>query len=75
MRKFTPAEHARIKGVPADLVGGMSATGAHEALGQGIVVAPFRTLFRRLGECLLHASGSSWSLRPTWAQADGAVSG
>lgn len=75
MRKFTPAEHARIKGVPADLVNGMSATGAHEALGQGIVVAPFRALFRRLGECLLHASVSSWSLRPTWAQADGAVSG
>lgn len=75
MRKFTPAEHARIKGVPADLVGGMSVTGAHEALGQGIVVAPFRALFRRLGECLRQAACPSRWMPPPWASPDGAVTG
>lgn len=48
MRKLTPAEHARIKGVPLDLVHGLSATTAHEVLGQGIAYAPFRALFREL---------------------------
>ncbi len=50
MRKFTPAEHARIKGVPFELVQGLSATAAHEVLGQGIVQEPFRALFEALGE-------------------------
>jgi DNA (cytosine-5)-methyltransferase 1 len=48
MRKLTPAEHARIKGVPLGLVHGLSATTAHEVLGQGIAYAPFRALFREL---------------------------
>lgn len=51
MRKLTPAEHARIKGVPEALISGMSATAAHEVLGQGVVCAPFRALFRELAEC------------------------
>lgn len=76
LRKFTPDEHARIKGVPTDLVGGMSATGAHEALGQGIVVAPFKALFRRLGACILQAAlPHQAGLVPAWAAADGCVSG
>lgn len=76
MRKFTPGEHARIKGVPAELVAGMSATGAHEALGQGIVVAPFKALFARLGECMKQACPAAHAtLRPAWASADANVSG
>ncbi len=76
LRKFTPGEHARIKGVPAGLVQGMSATGAHEALGQGIVVAPFKALFKRLGECMKLATAPERStLVPAWAAAEGCVSG
>ena len=75
LRKFTPAEHARIKGVPATLVADMSATAAHEALGQGIVVAPFRALFKRLGECLQRAKAPDFTLRPVWALDEGAATG
>jgi DNA (cytosine-5)-methyltransferase 1 len=75
LRKFTPAEHARIKGVPATLVADMSATAAHEALGQGVVVAPFRALFQRLGECLQRAKAPDFTLRPVWALDDGAATG
>lgn len=62
MRKLTPAEHARIKGVPETLINGMSATGAHEVLGQGVVCAPFRVLFQELAECFkrLRDHGPVW---------------
>jgi DNA (cytosine-5)-methyltransferase 1 len=53
LRLFTPAEHARIKGVPAHLIKGMSATRAHEALGQGICYAPFQAVGRHIGERLM----------------------
>ncbi|MFZ2825155.1 DNA cytosine methyltransferase [Hydrogenophaga sp.] len=53
MRKLTPTEHARIKGVPLNLVHGLSATTAHEVLGQGIAYAPFRALFRELASRFL----------------------
>lgn len=36
LRLFTPNEHARIKQNPAHLFAGMSATRAHEALGQSV---------------------------------------
>lgn len=75
LRKFTPAEHARIKGVPAELVEDMSATAAHEALGQGIVVAPFRALFKRLGERLQRAKTPDFRLRPVWALEEGTATG
>lgn len=52
LRLFTPGEHARIKGVPAHLIRGMSATRAHEALGQGICYEPFRAVGRYIGEAL-----------------------
>lgn len=51
LRKFTPAEHARIKGVPARLIDGLPATTAHQILGQGIAYAPFEALFAELGRC------------------------
>jgi DNA (cytosine-5)-methyltransferase 1 len=75
LRKFTPAEHARIKGVPSKLVADMSATAAHEALGQGIVVVPFRALFKRLGDCLQQVSTCNFSHVPVWAKGDGPVIG
>lgn len=53
LRLFTPAEHARIKGVPAHLINGMSATRSHEALGQGICYAPFQAVGRHIGEYLM----------------------
>jgi DNA (cytosine-5)-methyltransferase 1 len=62
MRKLTPTEHARIKGVPVGLVHGLSATTAHEVLGQGIAYAPFRALFRELAEAFkrLRDLGPCW---------------
>lgn len=76
LRKFTPGEHARIKGVPEGLVQHMCATSAHEALGQGVVVAPFKALFRRVGECLQQAAlPEHVTLVPAWAAGDGSVSG
>lgn len=53
LRLFTPAEHARIKDVPPHLVEGMSATRAHEALGQGICYAPFQAVGHHIGEHLM----------------------
>ena len=55
LRKFTPTEHARIKGVPAHLISDMPATTAHEMLGQGIAYLPFKSLFKALGEKLKSA--------------------
>jgi DNA (cytosine-5)-methyltransferase 1 len=46
LRKFTPVEHARIKGIPEHLVEGLPATTAHEILGQSIVYDVVRSLFR-----------------------------
>ena len=51
-RLLTPAEHARVKGVPPSLIAGLSATIAHQELGQGIVYAPFEMVGIRLGECI-----------------------
>lgn len=52
LRQFTPAEHARLKGVPEHLVDGVSATIAHQILGQGIVYPPFAAVGKHLGESL-----------------------
>jgi len=49
MRQFTPVEHARIKGIPEEMVEGLSVTTAHEMLGQSIVAAPFRALGEAIG--------------------------
>lgn len=63
MRKFTPAEHARIKGVPPELVEGLPATTAHEVLGQGIAYTPFKLLFKELGKRFneLRSTGPVWT--------------
>jgi len=52
LRQFTPGEHARMKGVPAHLVEGVSATIAHQILGQGVVYQPFVGVGKHLGEAL-----------------------
>lgn len=57
LRQFLPSEHARIKGVPEHLVDGVSATIAHEILGQGIVYPPFVGVGKHLGEALEAVAG------------------
>lgn len=57
LRQFTPAEHARIKGVPESLVAGLSNTIAHEVLGQGIVYAPFKGVGGHVGQALKEMIG------------------
>ena len=52
LRQFTPAEHARIKGIPERLVNGLSATLAHELLGQSICYEPFQAVGRLLGQVM-----------------------
>ncbi|WP_394475172.1 DNA cytosine methyltransferase [Ralstonia mannitolilytica] len=52
LRQFLPSEHARIKGVPEHLVSGVSATVAHQILGQGVVYPPFVGVGKHLGESL-----------------------
>lgn len=52
MRQFLPSEHARMKGVPEHLVDGVSATIAHQILGQGVVYPPFVGVGKHLGEAL-----------------------
>jgi len=53
LRKFSAAEHARIKGVPDHLVEGLSETTAHELLGQGIIYDPFQAVGNRIGSSLI----------------------
>lgn len=43
-RLFSAAEHARIKGIPAGLVTGLSETAAHEVLGQSVIAPSFVAL-------------------------------
>lgn len=53
MRLFTPAEHARLKGVPPHLIDGIdSKTFAHEILGQSVTWPAFRQLGEHLGHAL-----------------------
>ena len=48
-RLFSAAEHARIKGIPARLVTGLSEKKAHEVLGQSVVAPAFVALGAALG--------------------------
>lgn len=50
LRQFTPTEHARIKGIPEEMVKDLGITTAHEMLGQSIVAAPFRALGEAIGK-------------------------
>lgn len=57
-RLFTAWEHARIKQIPEHLIDGMSQTKAHELLGQSVLHAPVKALFRRIGESLYRWAGA-----------------
>ena len=57
LRQLTPAEHARVKGVPPHLIEGLSATVAHEGLGQSIVYAPFKDVGQHVGNALNRLAG------------------
>lgn len=56
LRLLTPTEHARVKGVPAELIEGMPPTRAHHLLGNGIVYQPFVALGRALAGTILAMS-------------------
>ncbi|RTL26814.1 MAG: DNA cytosine methyltransferase [Burkholderiales bacterium] len=51
-RLFTPAEHARFKGIPASLIAGMSSVQAHQGLGQSISYPVVSAIFELLGRSL-----------------------
>lgn len=51
-RLLTPAEHARVKGVPETLVDGVAATVAHEILGQSILFGHASALAEHVGRHL-----------------------
>lgn len=54
LRLFTPAEHARLKGIPQSLIDGVtSKTTAHRMLGQSVIWPAFRHLGEHLGAALL----------------------
>ncbi len=52
LRLLTPTEHARIKGLPAEILGDLSVTAAHQLLGQSVDTRPVKALFQRIGENL-----------------------
>ncbi|MGP9797079.1 DNA cytosine methyltransferase [Halomonas sp. 86] len=56
-RLLTPAEHAAVKGIPFQLVQGLSANKAHEILGQSIVYPAFEAVAMALGRDLLATAG------------------
>lgn len=51
-RLLTPAEHARVKGIPEALIAGLPATRAHEILGQSVIHPAFEAVGMRLGQAL-----------------------
>jgi DNA (cytosine-5)-methyltransferase 1 len=48
-RLLTPVEHARVKSIPESLVDGLSATIAHQILGQSVLHSAFVSVGRLLG--------------------------
>lgn len=56
-RLFTPREHARLKGLPEKMVANLSATVAHEVLGQSIIFPVFRDVSYALGQFLRQELG------------------
>lgn len=59
LRQLTPAEHARVKGVPEAFVDDISITAAHEMLGQSILMAPFRALGFGIGSAFAGWNGNT----------------
>lgn len=59
LRQLTPAEHARVKGVPEAFIEGISITSAHEMLGQSILMKPFRALGYGIGSTFAAWNGQT----------------
>ncbi|MDN5872934.1 MAG: DNA cytosine methyltransferase [Sinobacteraceae bacterium] len=51
-RILTPAEHCRVKGIPASVTDGLSETTAHEILGQSVIYPAFEAVAASLGQFL-----------------------
>lgn len=51
-RLFSATEHARIKGVPVEVIKDLSTTVAHEVLGQSVDFPAFEALAKELGKAL-----------------------
>jgi DNA (cytosine-5)-methyltransferase 1 len=58
-RLLTPAEHARVKGIPESVVNENSVTTAHEILGQSVIYPVFVALGERLGGAIWQAYEAS----------------
>lgn len=59
-RLFTPREHARLKTIPESLINGLSATIAHQVLGQSVCYNWFVELGRALSQNLRKIAGLSF---------------
>lgn len=66
LRQLTPAEHARIKQFPENIIEGLSGTLAHEVLGQSIVRDPFMAAAKLSGQSIL-AFANGLDTRPSTA--------
>lgn len=64
LRDPTPAEHARAKGIPEEMIAGLSIKNAHELLGQSIVYKPFVQVFKHIGERLTQWAAADQTLTP-----------
>ncbi len=56
-RLLTPAEHARVKGIPESLVQGEASTTGHEILGQSVIHPAFVALGALIGRSLRQSAG------------------
>lgn len=52
-RLFTKGEHARIKGIPQEILNGVSETTAQEMAGQSVGYGQFESVGEEIGGCLL----------------------
>lgn len=52
LRQFTPEEHASIKGIPSELIAGLSPSIAHQVLGQSVIYAPFKGVGMLMGDAI-----------------------
>lgn len=55
-RILTPIEHARVKGIPVDIIDGLSDTTAHEILGQSVIFPVFESIAIHIGKALTKAA-------------------
>lgn len=58
-RILTPVEHARVKGIPEELIAGESDTIAHQILGQSVIYPLFESIGLALGDHLKTLTSST----------------